>query len=163
MTPMDDGLLSNRTTPRRDPSQRILSDMDRSSRWRTVRAHPWSLALALVTPCALLAVSVFLMPLSPSENESMNPEMAAIALPSFVDAGLAIAPFHASVSAPTVTAAPVHIGHGDAKKQVARAKSSPGRKRRAAASVSTDVAVLSVLVEHIDAQRRGASRGAKTD
>jgi hypothetical protein len=163
MTPMDDGLLSNRTMPRRDPSQRILSDMDSASRWRTVRAHPWSVALALVAPCALLAVSVFLMPFSPSEDELMSREMAAIALPSFVDAGLVIAPFHTSVSAPPVIAAPVRVEHGGVKKQVAHAKGSPGRKRRAVASFSADVAVLSVLVEHIDAQRRGASRGAKAE
>jgi hypothetical protein len=163
MTPMDDGLLSNRTTPRHDPSQRILSDLDSSSRWKSVWAHPWSTALALVAPCALVAASLFLMPVSPSVNESMTEEIPPIALPSLVDAGLAIAPFRASVSATSIIAASVRIEHDGARKYVAHAKRATARKRRSVASPSADVAVLSVLVEHIDAQRRRASRGTKAD
>jgi hypothetical protein len=163
MTPMDDGLLSNSHMSRRDPSQRILSDMDGSSRWKSVRAHPWTVALALVAPCALLAASVFLVPSSPSTDESSRREMAAIALPALVDTRLGIAPFHAGVSAPPIITAPVRIERERARRQVARAKGSPVRKHRAMASANVDVAVLSVLVEHIDAQRRGASRGAKAD
>jgi hypothetical protein len=163
MTPMDDGLLSNSTTPRRDPSQRILSDMDSSCRWKTVRAHPWSMALALIAPCALVAASWSLIPISSAVNESVSEEVPMIPVPPLVDAGLAIAPFHASVSATPVIATSVSIEHEGARTRVAHAKGAPPRKRRAAASPSTDVAVLSVLVEHIDAQRRRASRGTKAD
>jgi hypothetical protein len=163
MTPMDDGLLSSRTTPRRDPSQRILSDMDGSSRWEAVKAHPWSVALALIAPCALVAASVFLMPISSSISESMSEEIPVIGLPSLVDVGMAIAPFHARVSATPIIAASVQIEHEGARKRVAHAKGAPARKRRAVASPSTDVAVLRVLVEHIDAQRRRAPRGPKAD
>lgn len=163
MTPMDDGLLSNRTTPRRDPSQRILSGMDGSSRWERVRAHPWSMALALVAPCALVAASVFLMPNSSSVNESMDEMTPVIALPLLVDAGLAIAPFRASVPETPFIAASVDIEQVAGRRHVARAKGTPARKRRAMASPSADVAVLSVLVEHIDAQRRRASRGNQAD
>lgn len=163
MTPMDDGLLSKGNTTRRDPSQRILSGMDRPSRWKAVRTHPWSVVLGLVAPCLLVAASMFLMPLSQPVDGSVSDAIPAIALPTFVDTSLAIAPFHASVSSTPVIAAPLRIDPKVTTRHVARVKGSPARKRGAAVPRSTDVAVLSVLVEHIDAQRREASRRAKAD
>jgi hypothetical protein len=163
MTPMDDGLLSSRTTNRRDPSQRILSDIDSAARWKTIRAHPWCVALALIAPCALVAASLFLTPMSPSAGRTIGEDMPAIALPSLAATGITIAPFHASVLTSRVVAAPIRMANTVAIKDVAHAKASPVRKRRTATSTSADVALLSVLVEHIDAQRRNASRRIKVD
>jgi hypothetical protein len=154
MTSMDGGLLSNNTTPRRDPSQRILADMDGASHWKTMRSHRWSVALALVAPCALVAASMFLL---------SSEEIPAIRLSPLVAASLPTVTFQPFALVAPVVVAPVRIESPRMATPVGKIKILKARKRWAAASPSVDVAVLSVLVEHIDAERRRASLNSQAD
>ncbi|SKB88225.1 hypothetical protein SAMN05660880_03021 [Luteibacter sp. 22Crub2.1] len=133
-------------------------DMDETSRWRVALARPCTIALAVIMPSLVLVGSIHFAaddvsgPLGPTHVPAMSipnvvAEMPVIALTRTPLPAMppAVGPLQPVASRkPSTTAGPT-----------ARSRTS---RRKSARVVSEDIAVLSVLVEHIDAERRKAER-----
>lgn len=158
MTSRNDGLLSKSGVNRRDPSQRILKDMDETNRWRVALARPCTIALAVIMPSLVLMGSIHFAaddvsgPLGPTNVPGMPIPNVVAEMPVTALTRIPL-PAMPPVVGPLQLAAsrrPSTMAGPTARSRITRRKSTR--------VVSEDIAVLSVLVEHIDAERRKTER-----